>query len=467
MNRYSQVFLSPSGGLSAAETYRSRRSSLLQRLDSVGVFAGVPRDPGTEEVFASTWTRFVQDPAFLFLTGVNQADCKLLLNPFAENPGEREVLFLPPKDANREFWTGAKLACSENCVEEMRRLTGFETILPVDRFWDYLAETVARFRLEFIEAFYLEFLSDGRKKSVPDDHNAMFARELKRRFEPRTEIRSLAEKHFSLRVILDDARIRDVRRAEDVSRKAFVELLENLGSLKTEREVGLFLDYRMQARSDGDLAFPTIVACGENACCLHYVKKDEPLEPGKLLLLDFGVRMGTQHSDISRTVPVGGRFNPLQRLLYSIVLDAQKFHRENVAPGKTLAELDALVWNFISDALERRFVSRGGKFRLLYDKRPHGVSHLIGEQIHEGDPFRLYARRPLEPGMLISNEPGLYGRFEIKIENARYAENIGIRIENDLLVTETGTEDLSADIPREIDEIEKLLNQKAIFVKSK
>ncbi len=455
MNRYSQVFLEPSGA--SPEIYRSRRMSLLGKLESIGVFDGMERDPGSEEVFASTWTRFVQDPAFLFLTGVNQAGCKLLLDPFAENAREREVLFLPLKDANKEFWTGAKLAYSEEGLDEMRRLTGFETILPEFEFWNYLSRKVEERKPEFLEAFYLEFFSEGKRKSVMDDHNAKFAAELKCRFEPKTEIRSLAGKHFALRVVLDSLRIRDVRRAESVSKEAFVELLGSLKDMKSERDVGLFLDYWMQVRSDGDLAFPTIVANGKNACCLHYVKKDEPLEPGKLLLLDFGVRIGTQHSDISRTIPVGGRFNPLQKILYSIVLDAQKFHAKNVKPGAKLADLDALVWNFIENALSERFLSLGGKCKLLYEKRPHGVSHLIGEQIHEGDPFRLYAKRPLEPGMMISNEPGLYGHFEIELENVRYAEDIGIRIENDLLVTESGCEDLSRDIPREIDELETLL----------
>lgn len=457
MNRYSQVFLEPSGGVPAADVYRLRREALLGKLESIGIFNGIEREPGSEEVFASTWTRFVQDPAFLFLTGVNQAGCKLLLDPFAENVREREVLFLPVKDANKEFWTGAKLAYSVEGLDEMRRLTGFETILPEREFWDCLSRKVAARRPEFLEAFYLEFLSEGKQRSVTGDHNAKFAEELRRRFEPQTEIRSLAEKHFAQRIVLDPLRIGDVCRAENVSRKAFVELLGNLKGMKSEREAGLFLDYRMQVRSDGDLAFPTIVANGKNACCLHYAKKDEPLEPGRLLLLDFGVRVGTQHSDISRTVPVSGRFNPLQRILYSIVLDAQKFHAKNVKPGKKLADLDLLVWDFIENALSERFRSIGGKCGLLYEKRPHGVSHLIGEQIHEGDPFRLYAKHPLEPGMMISNEPGLYGHFEIDLENIHYAEDIGIRIENDLLVTEGGCEDLSQDIPREIDELETLL----------
>ena len=173
--------------------------------------------------------------------------------------------------------------------------------------------------------------------------------------------------------------------------------------------------------------------------------------------MDFGVRAGTQHSDISRTVPVNGKFNSLQKILYSIVLDAQKFHQKNVKPGVKLADLDPMVWNFIWDALQERFVSKGGKFKLLYDRRPHGVSHLIGEQIHEGDPFRCYMQKPLKPGMLLSNEPGLYGYFEIDLDGIHYAEDVGIRIENDLLVTEDGCEDISAEIPREIEDLEILL----------
>ncbi len=458
MNRYSRVFIEPSSEKTAAEIYRHRRTALLQKLDTVGVFCGVNREPGTEEVFVQTWNKMIQEPAFLYLTGINQAECKMILDPQAENPDDREVLFLPKKDPAKEFWTGEKLGISNEGVDALRTLTGFRRILPETSFWDFLTELVDRRKLKKVKAFYWELPAEAGMRRIADDHNAQFAMELKRRLPENTVVESLAQEHLDKRVVLDAVQISDARRAIAWTQNAFCEFLKNLKNFKTERDAQLFLDYKMQVQSDGDLAFPTIMACGTNACCLHYVKNDEKLEAGGLLLMDFGIRAGTLHSDISRTVPVNGKFDPLQRILYSIVLDAQKFHAKNVRPGEKLVDLDRAVWDYILMELENRLVSAGGSYRLLYDRRPHGVSHLIGEQIHEGDPFRLYMQKPLEPGMLLSNEPGLYGHFEIEISGIRYREDVGIRIENDLLVTDSGCEDLSAEIPREIDELENLLS---------
>jgi Xaa-Pro aminopeptidase len=246
-------------------------------------------------------------------------------------------------------------------------------------------------------------------KRFKGDHNDIFAEQVASVFsEKGLAFKSLAPLHFELRQVLDAERIVAVRQAQEWTRLAFEETLKDIRTLPDERQLGLNLDYRLQSLGDGDLAFPTIVAGGANACCLHYAKKDEPLHAGELVLLDFGLRCGTQHSDISRTVPISGRFNPLQKLLYQIVLDAQNFHQAQVKPGTLLQELDIRVWEFIRDALESRFVSLGGHYHLPYDVRPHGVSHLIGEQVHEGDPFRCYAETPLIPGMMISNEPDLW-----------------------------------------------------------
>jgi Xaa-Pro aminopeptidase len=253
------------------------------------------------------------------------------------------------------------------------------------------------------------------------------------------------------------------------TKQAFETTLRDLHTMQNERDVAASLEYEFRKRSDDGLAFPTIVASGDNACTLHYAKCDEGLMNGRLLLLDFGVRHGSLCSDISRTVPIGGKFNPLQRLLYQIVLDTQAFHQNQVKPGKTLRELNLKAWEYLEELLRVRFLAKGGQMQRQYprqpldpskpfSKGPHGISHLIGEQVHEGDPFRAYQDKPLRAGMMISNEPGLYGTFIAKFDGIRYEETIGIRIEDDLLITAKGCQNLSQDIPKNPDELELLLN---------
>ena len=232
MNRYSQVFIEPVGDVPAAEVYHSRREALLQKLDTIGLFCGISQNPGSEEVYAETWNKMVQDPGFLFLSGLNQPGCKLLLDPKADDAEHREVLFLPKKDANKEFWTGIKVAYAEESLAEVQKLTGFKTILPETEFWSYLNSRVQKQNLKTLEAFYLEFEGETGLMSVKDDHNAKFAAELRKRFDGRVQVKSLAQKHMDLRVILDDARIADSRRAQVWTNNAFGEFLKNLKKMR-------------------------------------------------------------------------------------------------------------------------------------------------------------------------------------------------------------------------------------------
>lgn len=447
---YSEVFISPFSE-KTQNVYKKRRLNLLAKLDSFCVFSGVDTEPGMEEAFTSVWTRFVQDPSFLFLTGVNQAECFLLLDPLASVEEEREILFVPLKDPAKEFWVGKRLGYTDD-LSEIKTLTGFASIAPSTSIWDKL-EALA-LRKETPSHAYAFFFQD-----LNSDHNARFALEMEAFLQKhKMELRSASDLHLGLRMVLDDDRQALVRKAQEASGEAFKSVLSRWSSFKNERDLALTLDFELQSRGDGDLAFPTIVASGKNACCLHYSKKDEPLLNGDLVLLDFGVRMGTQHSDISRTLPVNGQFDSLQKLLYGIVLDAQKFHESHVRPGLTLRELDQKVWAFIQEALEARFSAKGGVFKLLYELRPHGVSHFIGEQVHEGSPKSRSLDKVLAPGMMISNEPGLYGHFEITLGGTHFEQWVGIRIEDDLLITESGCENLSKAIPKEIDELEFLMS---------
>ena len=443
---YSQVFID-SPRYNSKNLYKKRRKAMLDALDSFCVIAGMPIEPGTEEAFVQTWNKMVQEPAFLYLTGINQAGCYLLLDP---STGE-EILFVPPKDPFKEFWHGKRLGYLKG-DSEVNRVTGFADVRSEAELWDEIAMRASRLSEgAHAYAFYFE--------KFRDDHNDRFRKSMLKALRGTgVSLKSAAALHWKLRLPLEPERVKDAEAAQKVTDEAFRTVLPLVRGIKDERELALRLDYEMQRRSDGDLAFPTIAACGENACCLHYVKKDEPLVAGKLVLLDFGIRIGSLHSDISRTLPVNGRFDPLQKLLYQIVLDAGVEYQKHVRPGVSLKEIGQVPWEFIVRNLETRLV-RGarGTYKLLYDKRPHGVSHFIGEQIHEGDPGSRSLDTVLEPGMLISCEPGLYGEFSAKIDGKLYREKVGIRIEDDLLITAKGFRNLSKSIPKGIGELERLM----------
>ena len=445
---YSQVFID-SPRYNSRNLYRKRRKAMLKSLDSFCVIAGIPMDPGSEEAYVQTWNKFIQEPAFLFLTGINQAGCYLLLDP---KTGE-EILFVPPKDPFREFWNGKRLGYLEG-DNEVKKVTGIADVRSESELWDEIAMRAERLP-EGGHAFAYYF------EKFRDDHNDRFRKSMLKALRGTgVSLRSAAALHWKLRLPLEPERIVDAEDAQKVTDEAFRTVLPLFPEFRNERELALRLDYEMQRRSDGDLAFPTIAAGGKNACCLHYVKKDEPLVRGELVLLDFGIRMGSLHSDISRTVPVSGKFDPLQKLLYQIVLDAGFEYQKFVKPGVSLREIGQVPWDYIMQELEERLVKGArGSFELLYDRRPHGVSHFIGEQIHEGDPGSRSLDVVLEPGMLISCEPGLYGKFSGVFGGRRITAQIGIRIEDDLLITKSGFVNISKHIPKQIDEIEALMGR--------
>lgn len=447
---YSQAFIS-SEKYDSKAIYAKRRLSMMKKLDSFCIFAGMPREPGAEEAFAQTWTRFVQEPAFLYLTGLNEAGCFLVMDPL----NQKQTLFLPKKDPFKEFWFGKRVGYLEN-DDTANRVTGFDDVRPSDELWSFVDSLSKKYSSgrnskNYVYAYYFE--------KFKDDHNWKFMRALQSRIKKYgMTVRSASTMHFEDRLVLEDERVAEARRAQQITDQAFRALLRNMKNIANERELSLYLNYEMQRRSDGDLAFPTIVAGGDNAVCLHYVKNDEKLHDGRLVLLDFGVRYGTLHSDISRTIPVNGKFNPLQKMLYQIVLDSAKEYKKFVRPGVSLKEIGMVPWDFIVKELDSRLVKNAcGTYKLLYDKRPHGVSHFIGEQIHEGDPGSRSLDVPLKSGMLISCEPGVYGEFEGVFDGKRIREVVGIRIEDDLLITEKGFLNISKHIPREIDEIEKMI----------
>jgi Xaa-Pro aminopeptidase len=408
--------------------------------------------------------RLFQEPSVQHLTGVNQPNVILVLIP---GGSPEEILFLPAKNPAKEFWDGVRLGVptagtdsSDTSLAEARLLTGIETIRPMDEFQGWLEGFLKRNRCKKAYAFYHEYGKGKQRLRTQSDANWEFrSRLLKtaRKIRPEFDLESCAELHFRLRLPLEVDQVKDVDQAVDITRQAFEETMAAFSTFENENELAAHLEWGMRRRSPFGLSFPSIVASGRNATVLHYLKNDEPIDKQGLVLMDFGARWGTMHADITRTVPASGRYNPLQELLYRIVLEALQRGHSASKPGTTVRTVNDATWEFIEGALQDRFLSKGGKMERAYSQKPHGVSHLMGEQEHDGDPHRLYQDLPMQVGWQLSNEPGLYGRFIWKVGGRRYDEWIGIRIEDDMLITSTGSRNLSESITRDPQAIETLM----------
>lgn len=435
---YSSVFLDSGLSLEEAKArYLTRRLELLSRLTDPCLIVGPFLPPCSDVYFEMPFLPMYQDPYLLYLTGIIQTQVALYLNPHTKEM----ILYLPPKDESKLFWEGFFLGVgSEEALEEIYTVTGFNQVVSYDQlFEDMLVRlsSVTRLGLLFYEK------PKGLKKAPGylDVFKSKFSSFLKRKGKL-LSLYSVASFQWESRLCLDGIDIQNLKKANQLSLDALSELESQLPFLSSETEVSGVLNGALLKRTSMGLSFPTIVASGKNACVLHYHSNHSVLDKNSLLLLDFGCRYQGMPADISRTLSLS-KPNALQALLLSIVSDAQALVQSSLKAGVTIQFLNQVCWEFIEQQLEVHVLKRTGSFIRSYKKAPHNVSHLLGFAVHDGDPYRSYRTRELLPGMVISNEPGIYGFFDVTIEGKRYQEHIGIRIEDTLLVTDLGCENLT------------------------
>ncbi|MCH8158224.1 MAG: aminopeptidase P N-terminal domain-containing protein [Nitrospinae bacterium] len=457
---YSGIFRDGGAGKFAKRRYRERRRKLMKRENKLMAITGVPYGPGQETVWAYAHCPTYQEPAIMYLTGVNQSAVILLLDPGSKESDE--ILFVEEKDPSREFWDGVRFGVGDSAsVREVRRITGIKDVRDILDFEKVLKARFKKRRSKKLGTLWMQGVRNGKIREIKIDHNGKFKTRLTRWLRSwngsASALCNIMENHFELRLPLDSYDVANTLAAQKITGRSFRETLRSFYQLKSECQVQGFLEGGMLQESPYGLSFPSIIASGHNATVLHYMKNDDPIDRNELVLMDFGVRWMTMHADISRTVPASGKFNPMQKMLYEIVLRAQLAVQRKSKQGVTIDDLNECCWGSINRGLEQVFQKAGGKFKLEYKKRPHGVSHLIGEQEHDGDPFRNYSSQPMKAGWLISNEPGLYGEFHIRLNGRVYEEQIGIRLEDNLLITRTGCRNLSQSIPKTVEQIERLM----------
>jgi len=462
-NTYSGIFRDGGVGRLAKKRYRVRRKRLIDKENMLMAITGVPYGPGQETVWAYAHCPTYQEPAIMYLTGINQANVILLLDPNSSESDE--ILFVSKKDLSKEFWDGIRFGVGDTkSIREVQRVTGIKDIRDIDDFDEVLKGRFKKQRKKKLGTLWMEGTHGKKVVEIKTDHNWKFKKRLVRCLRSQggsSSLNNIMKNHFELRLPLDSYDVKNTIAAEKITGKAFVETLKNFNLFNSEYQVQGFLEGRMLEESPYGLSFPSIIASGHNATVLHYMKNDDGFKKNEMVLMDFGVRWMTMHADISRTVPASGKFNPMQKMLYEIVLKAQLAVQKNARRGITINELNDCCWGSVNRDLEKTFKSAGGKMKLRYKDRPHGVSHLMGEQEHDGDPFRNYLSEPMREGWLISNEPGLYGSFKIRLNGKIYDEEIGIRIEDNLLITKTGCKNLSSSIPKSVTQIEELMATKS------
>ena len=460
-NTYSGIFRDGGAGRLAKNRYRARRKKLLNKENMLMAITGVPYGPGQETVWAYAHCPTYQEPAIMYLTGVNQSNVILLLDP--NSLESDEILFVGKKDFSKEFWDGIRFGVGDaKSIRETQRVTGIKDIRDIDDFEEVLKNRLKKQRNKKLGTLWMEGTQGKKVVQIKTDHNWKFKNRLMKCLRSRgssSSLKNIMKNHFELRLPLDPYDVKNTLIAEKITGKGFIETLKNFIFFKNEYQVQGFLEGRMLEASPYGLSFPSIIASGRNATVLHYMKNDDAFSKSEMVLMDFGVRWMTMHADISRTIPASGIFNPMQKMLYEIVLKAQLAVQRAACKGVSINELDDCCWDSINRDLEKVFKGSGGKFKLRYKERPHGVSHLMGEQEHDGDSFRNYLSYPMREGWLISNEPGLYGSFRIRLNGRLYDEEIGIRIEDNLLITRTGCKNLSSSIPKTVRQIEKLMSK--------
>lgn len=430
------VFISDGLSVTDAKTrYLHRRNTLLDQLSHPLLLVGPTSGPSGTYPWAHIHRSIFQDPYILYLTGINQPEVALFLDPKTRET----TLFLPKKDSKLEFWEGVRFGSGDTvAINEVTEITGITSVINRDTLADHVKQHINNQSLGMI----WNTIKGKRKTDQTWDDLAPVIRALKRAI-PQLTITNESEVMWAQRLVMDTTDIHNITLANTYSAEAYTSLLRHLTTFKSEHDAWAHLDYEINKRSPFGPSFPSIVASGKNAAVLHYTKNNEPFLPNSMLLTDFGVRWYAMHADVTRTAPTTGKYTPLQRLLIDIVLGAQDVVQSLARPGISINELNDQCWTYINTELARKITQRAGTVQLPYATAPHNVSHFLGHQVHDGDPNREYRTRPLKAGNIISNEPGIYGEISLIMNGVRYQETIGIRIEDDLLITEDGATSLT------------------------
>ena len=411
---------SPAGAV-PVERVTARRAALLDRIGNGVAVLRSANEKSIEGDYPQD-SDFRQDNDFFYLTGLETADSWLVLIA-STTVADQVVLFIPARDSMEERWTGPKMGPGPDAVA----VTGIEDVRPSRGARDFIREALSVSKILYLPRYLPPHDSLVLKELGLTDS---LGRALTRR--------SLSRELGLLRQVKDAEEISRLRRATDITAEALREAMKSARPGMWEYELEAIIEYTFRRRGAERVGFPTIIGTGINGTTLHYDKGRRQSEAGDLVVMDVGAEYGYYSADVTRTIPISGRFTPRQRALYDLVLGSQQAAIDSVRPGVTIMQLQQIASKYMQ-AHSGDLCAPGPCNRYFI----HGLSHWLGMDVHDVGDYNA----KLAPGMVLTVEPGIYIP----------SEKLGIRIEDDILVTATGSENLSAGAPRKAEEIERLM----------
>jgi len=418
-----------------AGQFKKRREQLIAQLEEDSgllLFAGVPIKSSADGTYP-----FIANRNFEYMTGITQENSVLAI---IKTKGEvRNYLFIDEANPDKERWTGRLLS-----IEQARRTSAIDDVLLTKNLW---AKMEAIFGGEGIYGHVARVYLDLEPNIVIGPnymHPSAFGAKL-RELDATLEIKDVYQLIVRQRMIKSDAEVAAIRQAIRITGFGLNYIASRLKPHLYEHQIEGLFRFAIKDFANAEPAFDTIVASGPNATILHYPNPKDKIADGALLLCDLGARFDGYSADITRTYPASGSFNSLQKEVYEAVLATNKHIITFARPGITLLDLQKEAIAFLTrQCLDRSLIETAEQISSHYY---HNVSHHLGLDTHDPAMREL----PLEPGHVITVEPGLY------FSNL----GIGVRIEDNVLITKTGTENLSSDIPKELNNVERLIKSRS------
>ncbi|MDQ3817384.1 MAG: Xaa-Pro aminopeptidase [Acidobacteriota bacterium] len=427
---------------------RTQLEEFIKRMnpESVAIIASAREATRSND----TQYRYRQDSDFYYLTGFDEPEAIAVVSPSRE---QKYTLFVRPRDPEREIWDGRRAgvegAKSEYGADEAFPITEFE-----EKIGDYLnGATNLYYRIGNGNADLDETIINQIKR----------LRTLARKgMRPPEAIIDTGTIIHEMRLFKSAEEIEIMQRAADISAEAHTEAMKAARPGMKEYEIEALIEYIFRRSGASAPAYTTIVGGGANATVLHYITNNETLRDGDLLLIDAGAEYQGYAADITRTFPVNGRFRDAQREIYDLVLEAQLACIDMVRPGSRPQDINKRSIEVLTEGMVRLGLLKGDTETLIKEEKykqfyMHSIGHFLGLDVHDVGRYHIKEEsRQLEPGMVMTVEPGIYIAADTKEIPEKYL-GIGVRIEDDVLVTEDGNRILSSKAPKQAEEIEELM----------